>query len=117
MQPTYDQTTMYEHRSQIRGNDFLNKLLHDNNNGLRSIYERYKDELNFFTMESAIQLFKELKDENFKMKSNKIKEQFVLSLMTVIDETIPNKIKKYEYLLYVEFLEMICRIALEGVMI
>ena len=37
--------------------------------------------------------------------------------MTVIDETIPSKIKKYEYLVYVEFLEMICRIALVGITI
>jgi len=36
--------------------------------------------------------------------------------MTVINETIPGvKLKKYENLYYVEFLEMICRIAIVGI--
>jgi len=35
--------------------------------------------------------------------------------MTVIDETIPGKMAKYDYLDYVEFLEMLCRIAVVAV--
>ena len=31
--------------------------------------------------------------------------------MTVVDENAKNKLQKYNYLVYVEFLEMICRIA------
>ena len=57
VQPTYEKTTMFEHRSKIRGNNYLNKLLYDNNNGLRSIYEIYKNEENCFTMDSAIEVF------------------------------------------------------------
>ena len=39
-----------------------------------------------------------------------IKEAFVFSLMIVPDET--NKMAKYDQLLFVEFLDMLCRIAI-----
>jgi len=42
VEPAFDDSTMFKHRIQIRGNQFLNKLLHDNTNGLRHIFERYK---------------------------------------------------------------------------
>ena len=38
-----------------------------------------------------------------------ISEHFTYSMMTVIDDQVNQK--KYQYLEYVEFLEMICRIA------
>ena len=38
----WDESTMFKHRIQIRGNQHLNKLLHDNSSGIRSVYERYK---------------------------------------------------------------------------
>ena len=34
--------------------------------------------------------------------------------MSVVDENTPTRLQKYDYMLYVEFLEMICRIALIG---
>ena len=36
-------------------------------------------------------------------------------MMTVLDEA--NKIEKYEYIVFVEFLEMLCRIAIIGIKI
>ena len=114
--PPSSVTTMFDHRSEIRKNNFLNKLLHDNNNGLTSIYERFKNDKNLFTISSAHSIFTELTHENYQMTSDQITDQFVLSLMTVINETIPGvKLKKYENLYYVEFLEMICRIAIVGI--
>jgi len=58
---------MFEHRAKIRGNLFLNKLLHDNNNGLRSIYERYKNDLNIFTIGSAQEVFDGCYHDDYEM--------------------------------------------------
>ena len=44
VEPAWEVSTMFRHRIQIRGNQYLNKLLHDNGEGLRSIFERYKSE-------------------------------------------------------------------------
>ena len=104
-------STMLDHRTQIRNNNFLNKLLHDNTNGLRSIYERYKNDSNLFTLECANNIFEDLQHPDYSMTPCQIQDQFVLSLMTVIDET---KINKYVHLVFVEFLELICRVALVG---
>jgi len=65
--PLYDETTMYDHRTLIRGNKFLNKLLHDNNSGLRSIYERSKNDLSFFTIKSSLDVFLQLKHPDYQV--------------------------------------------------
>jgi len=65
---------MYDHRALIRGNKFLNKLLHDNNNGLRSIYERYKNDINTFTVESATEIFIDLKHVNYDITEDQIED-------------------------------------------
>ena len=36
-------------------------------------------------------------------------------MQTIVDENTVMKVKKYEYLVYVEFLEMICRVAIVGI--
>ena len=115
VEPIWEESTMFSHRERIRGNLFLNKLLHDNNHGLRLIYEKYKTENNIFTTESAKAIFSDLKHAEYAITADQIEEQFVLSLMTVADETMHSKLRKYEYLYYVEFLEMICRTALVGI--
>ena len=35
VEPTWEVSTMFRHRIQMRGNKFLNKLLYDNHEGLR----------------------------------------------------------------------------------
>ena len=61
VEPPWEESTMFRHRIQIRGNQHLNKLLYDNGNGLRSIFERYKTEENsLFTRNSAKAIFAEL---------------------------------------------------------
>jgi len=66
----YEESTMFKHRIQIRGNQHLNKLLYDNTNGLRHIFERYKtndhdsNQLQF-TVYSARTIFEGLKHSNY----------------------------------------------------
>jgi len=62
--PPFRETTMYDHRELIRENKFLNKLLNDNNNSLRSIFERYKNDYNNFTRDSAVRIFKEIDNKD-----------------------------------------------------
>ena len=64
----YDASAMFKHRIRIRGNQFLNKLLYDNCNSIRSIYERYKEvAINVFTCKSCIEVFVELRHKDYKI--------------------------------------------------
>ena len=68
VEPAFEDSTMFKHRLQIRGNQFLNKLLHDNTNGLRHIFERYKVDYQnkpLFTKKSAVDVFGGLKHRDF----------------------------------------------------
>ena len=47
------------------------------------------------------------------LTAHQIEENFVFSMMTIIDET--REMAKYDYLNYVEFLEFICRLAICGI--
>ena len=49
-------------------------------------------------------------DGNYDLALEKLDECFIMSMMNVMDEQ--NKMNKYEHLLFVEFLEMLCRVAL-----
>ena len=46
------------------------------------------------------------------LTDSSLEECFLYSMMTVTDEL--NKMKKYTYLVYVEFLEFLCRVAIVG---
>ena len=80
---------MFEDRKMIRDNRFLNKLLYDNNNGLLCIYELYKDDQNMFTLDSANKLFLGMDHDDYSIDSIKVRESFILSIMTIHDETKP----------------------------
>ena len=78
----------------------------------------YKQENNLFTLNSALDVFKQLEHPDYWISEKKIHDSFVLSLITIIDETKrENILDKYLYLNYVEFLELICRITLTAIKI
>ena len=112
--PYVEYAPIKKHRDMIRDNKHLNKLLYDNIHGLRLIYEKQKESNHKFTMKSAKKIFGDLEhpDVDYILTPEMVEECFLWSMMTVTDET--NKIKKYEYLLFVEFLEFLCRVAIVG---
>ena len=103
---------MFCQRLTIRHSVYLNKLLYDNTLGLRFLFEKNKSINNTFTLESATVIFASLSHEDYEISVKKITECFVLCMMTVIDD--PDNLKKYEYLHFVEFLELFCRVAMVG---
>ena len=66
-----------------------------------------------FTKECAYQLFENLKGSNYEINRNMLDQCFEFSMMTVLDEH--RNLKKYQYLNFVEFLDMVCRIAIVGI--
>jgi len=74
VKPTLKELNIYGHREQIRANKFLNKLLRDNNNGIRSIYESYKNDSYLFTVKSAFSIFSELEHDMYYVTRKNIKE-------------------------------------------
>ena len=67
-----------------------------------------------FTLDAAKQLFLTLDDKDLSLTNNDVEQAFIFSLMTVRDEQ--KNLGKYYYLTYIEFIEMMCRLALEGAM-
>jgi len=61
----------------------------------------------------AIKFFLTLKHPELELTSGKIEQSFAFAMMTVLDED--KRMKKYEFLAFVEFLEMLCRLALVGI--
>lgn len=70
---------------------------------------------NTFNLNSAKRLLIKLRGRDFKVNDAKIEQAFLYSLLTVVDE-IENS-DKYDHLSFVEFLEMLCRLALELIVI
>lgn len=56
-----------------------------------------------------------LRSREFKVNDEKVQQAFVYSLMSVVDES--EHMDKYEDLSFVEYLEMLCRLALELIVI
>jgi len=69
----------------------------------------------FLQLDHARNFFLDLKHKEFSITFGQLEECFNFSMMTVLDEA--NKIEKYEYIVFVEFLEMLCRIAIIGIKI
>ena len=74
VEPYWEESKMFAYRMQIRGNQHLNKLLFDNTNGLRSIFERYKTAANLFTSASAINIFGQLRHQDYQVNNEDIQE-------------------------------------------
>mmetsp|Transcript_28843 Transcript_28843/g.43554 ORF Transcript_28843/g.43554 Transcript_28843/m.43554 type:complete len:123 (+) Transcript_28843:1829-2197(+) len=79
------------------------------------IFNEYKQGNKGFTLESATKFFLQF---NYLLNygglnSKKVEESFIFSMMTVLNEN--RSMKKYEYLKFIEFLEMLCRISLQCV--
>ena len=54
-------------------------------------------------------VFSGLKHVDYELPPEKLEECFIMSMMNVMDEI--RRMRKYEHLLFVEFLEMLCRVA------
>jgi len=89
----------------IRKYRALNNLLYDNQDFIDVLFNSHKEN-GKFNLVAAQKMFSKLEFTSPEM----IKKCFVSSLMTVIDEG--KKVKEYMQLLFCEFLEMFCRIAL-----
>lgn len=96
------------------------RLLYTMNEGhLRKIYSQYAARgrghgtkpfnCDYMELGDCVQLF--CKDTNVGLHKDVIKYAFVMSKMTVVEETNPDSIVTYGKLLYVEFLETIARVA------
>lgn len=99
----------------IRNSYRLNKLLEDNLPGLQKVYENEtnKSEKLLFDRKTALSYFKRFVGNGMMEIENSILEEcFVFSMMTVSDEKF--NVKKYDYLYYVEFQDMLCRVAYFG---
>ena len=87
VKPYTTDSDLYEDRLKIRESPFLNKLLFDNNSGLRLIYERYKSKEHYlFCIESVYEVFSYLDHEDFYISRTQLKLCFVECKQTVQDE-------------------------------
>ena len=68
-----------------------------------------------FTLECAKNMVLVIKNINYEMSHIKLEKCFIFSMMTVTNEV--KNIHKYSHLYFVEFLEFICRITIEGLLI
>ena len=93
----------------MRNNARLNELLFDNLKPLKELYDGAKIPRKGFTLQAAQNLFWEFEGIKEKMSLDKLEQCFVFSMMTVLNEQ--ETLKKYETLLFVEFLDMFCRVA------
>ena len=111
--PFYEASPIVSHRKMIRDSPHLNKLLFDNIHGLRLIFEKNKVD-GYFNLTSGKTIFMGLTHQEipYILTDTSLEECFVYSLMAVTIEQ--NKMRKYKHLLFVEFLEFLCRIAIVG---
>ena len=93
----------------MRASSKLNELLFDNTKGLEAIFDEYKDEKSLFTQDSAVNLMRDHTSLSKHLDQATILKCFIFSQMTVLDEH--KGLKKYGYLEFVEFLDMLCRLA------
>ena len=77
---------------------------------LQIIFEGEKNPKGLFDIDSAYNIFDNLNHPNLNVTNEKVQQSFIFCMMTVLDEH--TKMKKYEHLYFIEFLDMLCRIAL-----
>ena len=97
----------------------MNDLLYANNEGLTRAFilakqgARSADEPKYFTVECAREFFLTFTERKlWKVTADDVNKYFVYSLMTIFDEH--EKSIKYNYLSQIEWVEMLCRLALIG---
>ena len=115
--PLLQKNEIIEHRKIIRKSKRLNQLLYDNNKGLIEIFEQAKllddNGRNGFTMKAALLFFQQInKPGEIYLSRRQIETIYMYSMMSILDEFKHER--KYFYLLFVEFQEMICRASIVG---
>ena len=93
----------------MRKNARLNELLYDNRVCLLELYGRAKLPVIGFTKQAAKDFFFQFEPVRKKLSLHQFDECFVFSLMTVQNEH--SNMKKYDYLVFVEFQDMLTRVA------
>jgi hypothetical protein len=110
IKPVIDKSKIKLKRLDIRKNQKLNDLLVANENDLVRIYYDYSEnKRGDFTLTSAKSLLNSMKEHGTLVEPAVLKSCFIYSEMTVPHEA--SKSKKYTYINYVEFLELLCRAA------
>lgn len=104
-------------REEIRQSAKLNELLFDNHEGIRSVFESYnklEGSSKGFTLNCARQFFSLFQGPTkMDVKDEDIERCFVHSIMTITHES--TMMAKYTYLIFIEFQEMLCRLAYVGI--
>ena len=118
--PLIQDSEILKTRKLIRASKRLNDLLYHNREGLKEIFELSKkfdksnsDAKKGFTLESAKYFFGHWNDRKvIQINAAQIEEYFVYSMMTVHNEYA--KSRKYLHLVYIEWLEFMCRLCHNG---
>ena len=110
IESAYQQSTIEPIRELIRPNRRLNQLLYDNRFGIRRFHNDLM-EIKGFTFESARKFFNVLQDKKKKDEDLvlDLRYHFVYSKMTNLEDLVDTD--EYLRLQYVEFMEMIVRVA------
>ena len=104
---------MLSEYKEIRNSKPLNKLLFNNMATLEQIFWRAKWSKSTFTFFSANTLFSSLNHADFNYNEEVVEKAFIYCMMTVLDEY--KKMHKYQYLELIEFIDMLCRIAINSI--
>lgn len=118
--PIIDSGVITEHRRLIRASPKLNDLLYHNRGSLEKIFgfgptldPSQKGGLKRYNIAVAKLFFGTVLETGvLTLARGQIEECFNYSMMTVHSE--PQNSRKYDYLVYIEWLEMVCRMCLVG---
>ena len=89
----------------------LNELLFDNMRVFQELYNEHKHPKNGFNLNSAFAFFLKFDEVKQNISRLELEKCFVFCQQTVLNEQ--ESLRKYNYLLFVEFLDMFCRVAQE----
>lgn len=110
IEPFIENSTYTLNRFLIRDSKMLNRLFLENGESLTKIFKDHEVPRVGFTLEMAIKLINSNESQGPILDNHIIKKCFIFSQMSVKNEQ--KNSRKYEYLLYVEFLEFLGRVAL-----
>ena len=111
--PFYDSSKILPIRTTIRESKKVNQLLFDNKRALFEFFLEYREIPVGFTYRSATRLLNPLDDDAFDGAQliPEMQRVFYISKMTNLKDREDKQ--RYFYLVYVEFLEFICRVGIE----
>ena len=126
----------------IRAHEHVNQFLYDNRMGLEMVFSIAKehntpsawsslasssssakakavkgptcDLKGLFTFDSGRWIFERIQDPEYEITTKKIEQCFQFGAMTVLND--PDNPRRYLHLEFVEFLDMLCRICIVGVL-